>query len=110
MAQALPIVARRPEVAFPRLQLPKLELLFKDGSMLWLRQVGTDWLTRSIDHQGEVIEVDLRHLAPGLDAEVYAAAEHDRPAVIFFTLRQLFSTACDFVQAVLALPQSTRSH
>lgn len=101
---SLPTIAtRKPEVVFPVLQLPKLELCFADGSMLWLRQVNTDPLKRSIDHQGEVLQVDLREISPLLADEVYAADEHDRPGIIFFTLRQHFKSACAFVQTVQAL-------
>lgn len=107
---SLPTIAtRKPEVVFPVLHLPKLELCFADGSMLWLRQVNTDPLKRAIDHQGEAIHVDLREISPLLEEEVFAAAEHDRAGIIFFTLRQRFKTACDFVQAVLALHQPAES-
>jgi hypothetical protein len=109
MPSKLPIAPRKPEVVFPVLHLPRLELCFADGSMLWLRQVNTDPLTRSLDHQGEALQVDLREISPLLEDEVFAAAEHDRPGIIFFTLRQHFKTACDFVQAVLALHQPARS-
>ncbi|MFC5498158.1 hypothetical protein ACFPOE_11480 [Caenimonas terrae] len=84
---------------YPRLQLPKLELLFRDGSSVWLHQMRADLCLRSVDVDGERIEVDLRDLAPSLDDEVPAAAPADRAGVLFFTLRHRFDSAQDFVRA-----------
>ncbi len=105
-----PIAASKPEVVFPVLHLPKLELCFADGTLLWLRQVNTDPLKRSVDHQGEVLQVDLRDIEPLLEHEVYEAPEQDRPGVIFFTLRKHFKSAGEFVQCVqqLSAPQLQR--
>lgn len=98
-----PIAASKPEVVFPVLHLPKLELCFADGTLLWLRQVNTDPLKRSVDHQGEQLQVDLRDIEPMLETEVFHAAEHDRAGVIFFTLRKHFKSATEFVQVVQQL-------
>jgi len=87
-------------VVFPVLKLQKLELCFADGTLLWLRQVNTDPLRRSMDLQGEVVQVDLRDLVPTLDAEVMGAPEGDRPGIIFFTLRQHFKSADAFLRRV----------
>lgn len=97
------LTSARPEVTFPVLNMPRLELCFSDGSMLWLRQASRDPLRRSFDHQGEVHEVDLGQLVPLLHEDVYQAADGDRPAVIFFTLRHRFTSAQAFVDAVLQL-------
>lgn len=90
-------------VHFPRLELPKLELCFHDGSRVWLRQVNNNPLVRQVEHKGEVTELDLCELAPGLQEEFHGAHAIDRPAVIFFTLRERFKNAVEFLQAVAAL-------
>lgn len=87
-------------VAFPLLKLHKLELCFADGTLLWLRQVSEDPLRRSMDLQGQEVQVDLRALVPTLEAEVMQAHEADRPGIIFFTLRQHFKSADAFAQQV----------
>lgn len=110
MPSSLPVAAPQPEVVFPVLRLPKLEMCFADGSLLWLRQVSTDPLTRSIEHEGEVLQVDLREISPLLEDEVFAAKANDKAGLIFFTLRQRFKSAGAFVQTVQALHKSTRSH
>lgn len=84
---------------FPRLQLPKLELLFRDGSSIWLHQTRPDLCVRGIDVDGERIEVDLRDIAPSLDSDLVAAASPDRAGVMFFTLRHQFNTVGAFLQA-----------
>lgn len=96
------LASAEPEVAFPRLTMPRLELCFTDGSMLWLRQLKDDPMQRSFDYQGEELHIDLTDLAPYLHHDVYTAPELDRPATIFFTLRHSFKTAEAFVQAVRA--------
>lgn len=98
-----PPLAPETGVAFPVLQLSKLELCFRDGSRLWLRQITTDPLKRAIDHAGEELQIDLRRVDPTLENEVSLASHHDRPGVIFFTLRQHFKTDCDFIRAVQQL-------
>ncbi|MGQ3114639.1 MAG: hypothetical protein ACT6UH_00545 [Hydrogenophaga sp.] len=96
-------------MAFPVLALPKIEMLFADGSRAWLYQVGTDWLIRSVDHLGESLSVDLREMVAGIEADINEAAEHDRAGIIFFELRRRFKTACAFFQAVQDLqPASQR--
>lgn len=95
--------AAKPEVVFPVLDLPKLELCFKDGTCLWLRQVSSDPLQRTVDHKGELLQVDLRRISPLLEDEVYQAAPRDQPGVIFFTLRQTFKSAAAFIEAVQQL-------
>jgi len=104
------IAASKPEVVFPVLQLPKLELCFADGTLLWLRQVNTDPLKRTVIHENEVLQVDLRDIEPLLEDEVFHAAPCDRPGVIFFTLRKHFKSAGEFVQCVqqLSAPQLQR--
>jgi hypothetical protein len=88
-------------VRFPQLALPKLELLFEDGSSTWLHQVhdGRDLYMRDIDDQGGRIRVDLRHIAPKLETELQGATLRDRAGVMFFTLRHQFATADRFLQA-----------
>ena len=105
-----PIAASKPEVVFPVLQLPKLELCFADGTLLWLRQVNTDPLKRVVEHQGKPLHVDLRDIEPLLEDEVFHAAAQDRAGVIFFTLRKHFKSAGEFVQCVqqLSAPQLQR--
>lgn len=110
MPSAPTVSAPKPGVMFPVLQLPKIELQFFDGTSLWLRQVNNDWLKRSIEHEGEVLEVDLRRIVPDLDAQLHDASEHDRAGLIFFPLRHMFKTASEFVLVVVALQQPTRSH
>lgn len=100
----------KPEVTFPVLHMPKLELCFSDGSLLWLRQMSTDPLRRCFAHQGEEHQVDLGELVPLLHEEVYHAAEPDRPGVIFFTLRHRFKSAQAFIEAVRSLSIHHRSH
>jgi hypothetical protein len=95
------LASSRPPVAFPVLQLPKLELCFKDGSRVWLHQVAAAQpLMRSIDHAGENLHIDLGHLVPDLAQEFDRTAPTDRPALIFFTLRQHFPTSEAFLLAV----------
>lgn len=96
-------VASKPEVCFPVLHLPKLELCFKDGTCLWLRQVSEDPLRRCVDFDGESLHVDLRKISPLLEEEVHQAAPRDQPGVIFFTLRQKFKSAEAFIEAVQQL-------
>lgn len=88
-----------PPVRFPQLQLPRLELLFKDGTTVWLHQPTADPLTRSFDHQGESITVDLRTLDRDMNNDVYSHSASDTPAIIFFRLRQKYSTADHFIAA-----------
>lgn len=90
-------------VHFPRLELPKLELCFHDGSRVWLRQVNNNPLVRQVENKGEVIELDLCQLVPGLHEEFHGARAGDRPGVIFFTLRERFKNAGEFLQAVAQL-------
>lgn len=104
------LTSAKPEVTFPVLHMPKLELCFSDGSLLWLRQMTPDPLRRAFDHQGEVHQVDLGQLVPLLHEDVYHAAEGDRPGVIFFTLRHRFKSAQAFIEAVRALSNPQRSH
>ena len=84
---------------FPRLQLPKLEVLFRDGSSCWLHQTKPDPCVRGIDIEGLRFEVDLRQIAPSLDHELAGAAPTDRAGVLFFTLRHQFTTLGAFLQA-----------
>jgi len=98
----------KPDITFPVLHLPKLELCFADGSLLWLRQATNDPLKRNFDHQGEVLQVDLGELVPMLHEDVYQAVEPDRPGIIFFTLRHRFQSAQAFIAAVRGLaPQGS---
>lgn len=108
MSSSCSHIALKPEVVFPVLDLPKLELCFRDGTCLWLRQVNTDPLHRSVDHQGELLEVDLRRISPMLEDEVFQAPPRDKPAIIFFRLRERFKSAEAFIEAVHALHGSAR--
>jgi hypothetical protein len=108
---SLPTIAtRKPEVVFPVLQLPKLELCFADGTRVWLRQVNTDPLQRTIVHQDERLQVDLRDISPLLEDEVFHAAACDRAGVIFFTLRERFKSADDFIETVRHLRSPRRAN
>lgn len=89
------------KVTYPILALSRLELRFNDGSQLWLHQAGTNPLRRTFDHEGQAHQVDLCQIVPQLHDEFYQAAENDRPAVIFFTLRHKYRTAQGFLEAVL---------
>ncbi len=110
MAQLRPSTAT-PALAFPMLQMPRLEMCFHDGSRLWLKQATNDPLQRHIDHQGEVLRVDLRRLIPGLEEEFCKAAPLDRPAVIFFLTRMAFKSDTAFLAAVTGLqPRKEAAH
>ncbi|MDO8903994.1 MAG: hypothetical protein Q7V46_05395 [Hydrogenophaga sp.] len=101
MLHTMPIA--HPEVRFPVLQLPKLEICFRCGHRLWLRQVNTDPLVREIEHDGgQLTTVDLRRLLPDLSSEVDKAAPIDRAAVIFFNVRLHFRTREAFLDALAA--------
>jgi hypothetical protein len=95
-----PLSTARPAVAFPVLNMPKLELCFTDGSLLFLQQINNNPLKRTFTHNGQQVHVDLEALVPLLAAEVYAVRERDQPAVIFFTLRHRFKSAQAFIEAV----------
>lgn len=89
------------EVRYPVLQLPKLEVCFRCGHRLWLRQVSNDPLVREIEREGATPTlVNLNRLLPELATEVSKAVPADRAAVIFFNLRLHFRTREDFLQAV----------
>lgn len=103
MLTQTPVAASKPEVVFPVLHLPKLEMCFADGTLLWLRQVNTDPLARYIDHDGQILHVDLRDIEPLLEDEVFQSPACDRPGVIFFTLRKHFKSAGDFINTVQQL-------
>lgn len=97
--------ARRPApplVRYPQLKLPRLELLFKDGSVCWLDQSWPrmDPLLRNLEVEGEVLSVDLRRLAPELEYEVRGVPTRDVAAVLFFELRRRYGSADAFIQAV----------
>jgi hypothetical protein len=93
----------RPPVAFPVLQLPRLELCFKDGSRIWLHQISAVHpLVRNIDHAGELHRVNLADLVPDLATEFDRTAPTDRPALIFFTLRHRFASCEAFL--AMAIP------
>ena len=94
---------------FPRLELPRLELCFKDGQRIWLHATYADPLVRSIDHQGETLRVDLRDLSGDLSHCYDEAAPLDKPAVIFFTLRHQFKTLDAFTTAVRAHGRPSRA-
>lgn len=98
----------RPEVRYPVLQLPKLELFFACGSCLWLKQINNDPLVRLIEHEGQTTAVDLRDLCPSLEADFYKARRTDRPGTIFFNLRQHFRDLDAFLEAVRAMPRRQR--
>lgn len=89
------------EVRYPVLQLPKLEVCFRCGHRLWLRQVSNDPLVREIEREGAAPTlVHLNRFLPQLSVEVAAAAPADRAAVIFFNLRLQYRTREAFLQAV----------
>lgn len=92
---------KRAPVAFPTLELAKLEMLFADGQRVWLYQVGSDWLARAIKSTDGTLQVDLRDMLPAdVEADMMDASLHDRAAILFFELRKRFKTADAFVQAV----------
>ena len=98
----------RPEVRYPVLKLPKLELYFACGSLLWLRQINNDPLVRVIEHEGNVTAVDLRDLCPSLEADYINARENDRAGVIYFHLKLTFKTLPEFLAAAAAMPLNRR--
>jgi hypothetical protein len=92
-----------PEVRFPVLQLPKLEICFRCGQRLWLRQVSAYQLVREVEREGAPpITVDLSRLMPDLQGEVDKAAPNDRAAVIFFNVRLAYRTREAFLHAIAA--------
>ncbi len=109
---ATPSGPATPQVAFPVLHLPKLEMCFHDGSRLWLQQATNDPLKRLIEHDGQALQIDLRRLVPSLEKELYEVCAGDRPGVIFFCVRQAFKSADSFVAAVTAVQshQSEGAH
>lgn len=100
----------RPGQLFPRLELPKLELCFKDGNRIWLHTFQTDQLRRSVDDNGESLQFDLCDLCSGLADDFQAACPVDRPAIIFFTLRHQFPSLDKFLAAVRASVQAAKAH
>lgn len=101
--------SKHPEVRYPVLQLPKLELCFACGSLLWLQQINNDPLVRVIEHEGMVTAVDLRELCPGLEGDYIAARAGDRAGVIFFHVKLTFKTLHAFLEAAAAMPFKRRS-
>ncbi|MCW5648377.1 MAG: hypothetical protein KIS62_01390 [Ramlibacter sp.] len=100
--------ARRAAVQFPHLSLPRLELMFKDGSTLWLQQVNSNPLVRQVQDAASPegnVRIDLCTLAPDLEAAFLSAPTLDQPAVIFFTLRGHFASASAFMAAVRRVHQ-----
>ena len=98
----------RPEVRYPVLKLPKLELCFSCGSLLWLQQINNDPLVRVIVHEGNVTAVDLRELCPALEADYVEARAGDRAGVIFFHVKLTFKTLPAFLAAAAAMPINRR--
>jgi hypothetical protein len=94
---------------YPLLELPKLELCFKDGQRIWLRAYTSDPLVRSIDYQGEALRVDLREISAELAHCYDEAVPLDKPGVIFFTLRHQFKTLDAFINAVRARGNTPRA-
>jgi hypothetical protein len=90
-----------PEVRYPVLKLPRLEVCFPCGNRLWLRQVNSDPLVRAIEQDGSeaTAVVNLSQLLPHLSAEVHEAAPLDRAAIIFFSPRLRFGTREEFLSA-----------
>jgi len=93
----------RHPVRYPVLQLQRIEMHFACGSHLWLQQLNTDPLVRVIEHDGHRTAVDLRRLCPGIEADYTAAAAADRAGVIFFTVRQHFTTREAFINTARQL-------
>lgn len=103
MRSPLPIATspRKAGVVFPVLQLPKLEMLFANGERVWLYQVGSDWLARTIKTPEGDLQVDLRDMLPAdVEADMMDAGQHDRAGILFFELRRRFKTAEAFIEAV----------
>lgn len=89
-----------PNGLYPNLSLPKLELCFRDGQRIWLHACGLDQLSRSIDVDGESLQIDLCALCPGLADDYLQAHATDKPAIIFFSLRLRYPTLGAFLAAV----------
>lgn len=100
--------AERPDVRYPVLKLPKLELYFACGSLLWLQQINNDPLVRVIEHEGNVTAVDLRELCPALEADYSDARASDRAGVIFFHVKLTYKTLPAFLAAAAAMPINRR--
>jgi hypothetical protein len=88
----------------PHLALPKLEVMFADGSSAWLHQVHTDGqpelYVREIQDGPARRTVDLRHLVPTLQHHMPAARPADQASIVFLTLRGQYASAGDFLRAV----------
>ena len=76
------------------------EVIFKDGSALWLHRVGDtvpDLFQRRVElANGEYARVDLRRLAPELAADLPVAESRDVPGLVHWSLRLLFGSAQAF--------------
>lgn len=88
----------------PHLALPKLEVMFRDGSSTWLHQVHTDGraelYVREIDDGDTPRRIDLRRLVPDLQDHLPGARPADRASIVFLTLRGQYPTAGEFLRAV----------
>lgn len=79
----------------------KQEVMFKDGTSVWLHDVARDGLrdkhlrTMSIGAGGEVL-FDLRKVAPSLSGDMCVALQRDEAGLVYFTLRNLYPNATAF--------------
>lgn len=73
------------------------EVIFKDGSAVWLHRVGDtvpDLFQRRVElPNGEYARVDLRRLAPDLAEDLPVAATRDVPGLVHWSLRLVFGSA-----------------
>jgi len=98
------------------------EVMFKDGSAVWLHRVqkngAPDLFTRAVAADGTyvpatddrptavvggLIQIDLRRLAPELEADLPVASTRDVPGIVMFSLRKHFKAAGDFLRAAQEL-------
>lgn len=100
------------------------EVMFKDGTAVWLHRVdcngAPDLFTRAVAVDGTavpatperpamvangILQVDLRRLAPELEADLPVASTRDVPGIVKFTLRNHFRTSSEFLRAAQELCQ-----
>lgn len=73
------------------------EVIFRDGSAIWLHRVGDDvpdLFQRRVElPSGEYARVDLRRLVPDLAVDLPVAATRDVPGLVHWSLRLVFCSA-----------------
>lgn len=82
----------------------RFEVMFKDGTAVHLHPVSRavpDLYLRALQIEGlRWLVVDLRSLAPGIEADLQRLDLRDHPGAVFYTLRAAFPSAAHFLAAV----------